>query len=123
MAIGFRKNAPPRNIYDRNWSAGTRIAFDENTAADHTVLAAQGAGIKIRVLAFSLIVAAANDLTWKSNTTAISGVFPHPAPILWEPLLPIQQYETEPNEALNLTLGGAVRVAGDIWVELVDVGA
>ena len=108
---------PNRSIAAEPWQRlGTRVAFDQNTAADHTVVAAS-AGTRHRILAWRLTLAAAVNLTWKSDTTAISGVYVFGSGGVDEPLLPFQGYETAAGEALKLTLSGAVRVSGDIWYE------
>lgn len=108
---------PNRSIAAEPWQRlGTRVAFDQNTAADHTVVAAS-AGKRHRILAWRLTLAAAVNLTWKSDTTAISGVYVFGSGGVDEGVMPFQGYETAEGEALKLTLSGAVRVSGDIWYE------
>lgn len=113
--MSTKNSAPPVAGYVR---LGTRAPFDESTAANHEVVAAVS-GKKIRLLAWSLWVAGAVDLTWKSATTAKSQTYPVSGAGLWEPLLPFHTLETAAGEALNLTLGGAVAVKGDVWYEVV----
>jgi len=75
------------------------------------------AGTTYRILAWRLTIASAVNLTWKSGSTAISGVYVFGSGGVDEGLMPFQAYETAAGEALNLTLSGAVRVSGDIWYE------
>lgn len=114
---------PNRSAPTDSWQRlGTRVAFDQSTAADHTVVAAS-AGKIIRVLGWKLTIAAAVNLTWKTSLPAplpngnISGVYVFGSGGVDEPILPFQCYETESGEALILSLSGAVRVSGDIWYE------
>ena len=106
------------------WEAvGTRVEFNQSTIADHSVVAAPAAGLKIRILHWSLVLVAANTLTWLTNTSptavAISSAFPFASGGLWECKQPWQQYECAAAEALKLRLGVAAQVQGDIWYEIV----
>ncbi len=107
--------APPTFPHER---IGIKVNFSESTADDFTVKAAV-AGSRIRVLGWTLSITAAQSLTWKSGTTAISQAFPFGGAGFWEPLKPFQMYETAVGEALVLTLGSAVQVTGEIWYEVV----
>ncbi len=98
---------------------GTRVAFNQSTAGTFEAVAAQGEGVKIRIVHWVLCLGAANTLTWKSATTAISSAYPLPTSGVWECSPPYQQFETAANEALNLTLGSAQAVQGDIWYEVI----
>ena len=114
---------PNRSAPTDSWQRlGTRVAFDQSTAADHTIVAGV-AGKTIRVLGWKLTIAAAVNITWKTSLPApfgsgsISGVYVFGSGGIDEPVLPFQCYETSEGEALILTLSGAVRVSGDVWYE------
>ena len=119
--MGSKNRSSPSPPWFRG---GIRVAFDENTGANHSVVAAPGAGFKLRLLGWQLGLGAGNTLTWKSGTTAISGPITFAAAGPYEPIagMPwLQFYETAENEALVLTLGSAQQVSGDIWYEKVAV--
>ena len=91
---------PNKSIAAAPWQRlGTRVAFDQNTAADHTVVVAS-AGNRHRILAYRLTV------VYVLGSGGID-----------EGVMPFQGYETAAGEALKLTLSGAVRVSGDVWYE------
>lgn len=88
-----------------------------NTAASQQIVAAQGAGNKIKVVSLFLVAAGAVVVTFQSAAGALSGPmsmvagtpFALDAGDEFGHLL-----ETNPNEALNILLGGAVQVSG--WI-------
>jgi len=99
--------------------AVNRAFIDTSASGDTPVVGAQGGAIRIRVLAASLVVAAAVSARFRSATTSISalkalaanGGFVYPYnPHGW--------FQTAANEALNLNLGGAIAAGGDvIWCQ------
>jgi|AGTN01.1.fsa_nt_gi hypothetical protein len=93
-----------------------RIPFGQSTAADHAVLAGI-TGKRIRLVAAFLKCEGSVSLTFKSGSTAISGVMPwadDDAFVL--PECEAGWHETGVGEALNLTLSAAVAVNGTIVV-------
>lgn len=82
-------------------------------AGDQTLVAAQGAGIKIRVLGFMLAPAAAAVVTFQSATggTALTGAMNIAAPI-WIEGAPLGLFETLANQLLNLHQTGVVQLSG-----------
>jgi hypothetical protein len=87
-----------------------------NTAlGDTTLVAAQGAGVTVRVLGFLLVAAAAAVVTFQSGTggTALTGAMtlatgiPIPADIE-----PFGQFEAAANTLLNLHQIGVVQLSG-----------
>lgn len=88
---------------------------DASSAGDNLVIPAQGVGMKIRVVYVIVIAAIANTITFKSGSTAISsakGVAAQGGFIL--PRDENGWYETEPNEALNVSLAAAGAVGIDV---------
>lgn len=96
--------------------SGIRRGFANPTAiADNLVIPAQGAGMKIRVVYVIAVAAAANTVTFKSDSTAISSgkaIAASGGFVLgrdengW--------YETAADEALNVALTAATAVGIDI---------
>lgn len=88
----------------------------ENTAADNAIVAAAGAGLKIKVVSYVLVASAAVSVTWKSATTALTGAMALAAnggiSAVGQPSAHL--FQTADNEALNLTNSGAVQVSGHI---------
>lgn len=85
-----------------------------NTAAgDTTLVAAQGAGIKIRVLGFMVAPAAAAVVSFFSGTggTALTGPMNINAPI-WIETAAFGTFETAANALLNLHQTGVVQLSG-----------
>lgn len=89
-------------------------------AATATLVAAQTAGVKIRVVSLFLVSTAANALTFKSgaNGTALTGAMALPANgTLALPFNPQGWFETTAAALLELSLSGATQVSGAIqWV-------
>jgi len=90
----------------------TTVLKSPNLASDQELVAAQGAGVKIRVV--SMIVncsGGANTMTFKSGTTAITPTFSFSAN--GGMVLERQRegwFETSANQALNVNLGSATTV-------------
>lgn len=85
-----------------------------NTAAgDTTLVAAQGAGVKIRVIGFALVPAAAAVVNFFSATggTALTGAMSLTAP-LWIESASFGIFETVANQLLNLHQTGVVQLSG-----------
>lgn len=89
-------------------------------AATATLVAAQAAGVKIRVVSLQLVSTAANGLTFKSGAggTGITGAMALPANgSLVLPFNPAGWFETAAATLLELALSGATQVSGSIqWV-------
>lgn len=89
-------------------------------AATGTLVAAQAAGVKIRVVSLFLVNTAAQTLTFKSGAggTALSGAMALPATgILVLPFNPRGWFETDAAALLELAQSGATQVSGSLqWV-------
>ena len=96
-----------------------RAVIDESTAAENQIVA--GVANKIlRVLEFDLVTNAANVVTWRSNSTDITG----PMPLGTNGRVGAEfaeegHFETAAGEALNLNAGTATAHGG--WVVYVEV--
>jgi hypothetical protein len=91
-----------------------------NQAATATLVAAQGAGVKIRVVGLFLLNTAAQSLTFKSGAggTALTGAMALGAtsPLIL-PFNPTGYFETAANAVLELAQSGATQVSGTLqWV-------
>ena len=103
-------------------SAILRAAISAASSGDNTLLAAQGAGNKIRVHSAYLIAAGAVTVRFESGAggTALSGVMSLAANAGF--VLPHNEagwFETAANALLNLELGGAVQVSGGLTYSVV----
>ena len=88
---------------------------------DITLVAAQAAGIKIRVIGFAIVPAASAVLTFQSGTggTALTGAMTLTAP-LWIEGAPFGIFETAAATLLNLHQTGVVQISGWlVWVTAV----
>lgn len=89
-------------------------------AATGTLVAAQAAGVKIRVVGLFLVNTAAQTLTFKSGAagTALTGAMALPATgVLVLPFNPQGWFETTAAALLELSQSGATQVSGAIqWV-------
>lgn len=100
-----------------------RAFVNASSSGDNELVAAQGTGIKIRIISMIAIAGnAANTMTLRSNTTAISAGFPLAAnggfaanenSYGW--------FSTAANEALNVNLSGATLVAVSITYVLTTI--
>jgi hypothetical protein len=91
-----------------------KAVYTSSTSGDNTAIAAV-AGARFRVLGVSVNAVAANLITFKSNTTAISGVMPLAAGV--QMLMPYTEhgwFETAVGEALTLNQSVASAVGGQI---------
>lgn len=88
------------------------LVANPTAAATAELVAAAGVGVKIEVVSLKVVSTAANTVTFKSATTAIG-----PADDLAANggyVLPFNDFawmRTAANEALNVTLSGATKVA------------
>lgn len=91
-----------------------------NQAATATLLAAQGAGVKIRVVSLFLVNTSAQTITPKSGAggTALSGAMALAAnQSLVLPFNSLGWFETAANALLELSQSGATQVSGAVqWV-------
>lgn len=76
-----------------------------NVSSGTTAVVAAVTGKKLRVLEYGYTVGGAGAVTWKSATTALTGVMPHNAAGegIERPFNPAGYFETVAGEALNLT--------------------
>lgn len=92
-----------------------------SVSGDTVVVPAQGAGVKIKVLAAIVTVdkAAGNDIVLKSGTTDISASFSvNRASSLILPISDVGWFVTMDNQALNINLASANKVGCHvIWVQ------
>lgn len=97
----------------------TRYFGSPAAAGDNALVAARGAGIRIRVLAAYKVTTAANVVKFRSGVTDISPGLPLAANggvVL--PFNPSGWFQTAPNEALNLNNSAATPVGTYVeWVE------
>jgi hypothetical protein len=82
-------------------------------SGDITLVAAQGVGVKIRVLGFAIAPAASAVVTFQSGTggTALTGAMTLAAP-LWIETADFGVFETAANALLNLHQTGVVQISG-----------
>jgi|SRR5437867_7955666 len=86
-----------------------------SAVGDTTLVAAQGVGVKIRVLGFMLVAAAAAVVTFQSGTggTALTGPMTLATGVAIDAdVAPFGQFETATNTLLNLHQTGAVQLSG-----------
>ena len=81
-----------------------------SAVGDTTLVAAQGAGVKIRVLAFTVVAAAAAVVTFQSGTggTGLTG----PMTLVDTEGEPFGVFETAANTLLNLHQTGTIQLSG-----------
>ena len=93
-------------------------AFANATGSGNTqVVAAQGAGVKIRVLSVFAVATTAVTIKFQSATTDISAGFPVGATSGFAVVNQHGIFQTAANEALNINLGGAVATGVQVtWV-------
>jgi hypothetical protein len=94
----------------------TFAAISAAASGQNTLVAAAGAGLKIRVLGYVLVADAAVTAQWRSGaTTALSGAmaFANNGG-LSAPEATFGHFETAANEALTMNLGAAVGVRGHL---------
>jgi len=83
------------------------------------VVAAQGAGVRIRVLSFFIVTTAANSVKFQSATTDISPTCPFAANGgIAQAGNPHGEFQTAVNEALNVNLSVATATGINVvWVQ------
>src|SRR5258705_13833944 len=87
-------------------------------AGDTTLGAAQGVGVKIRVIGFAIVPAASAVVSFFSATggTALTGAMTLTVPI-WIEGAPFGVFETIANQLLNLHQSGTTQLSGWlVWV-------
>lgn len=89
--------------------------IDAAASGDNTLVAVSASTLKIKVLAYTLVTAAAVDVAFRSDTTAISGL------MSFDANSGVSAYcgsigctTTAAGEDLNLNLSGAVQVSGTL---------
>lgn len=94
-----------------------RAFADPASIGDNAIVAAQGAGVKIRVLGYTLASAGATNARFRSATNSISSLKTLAANTqVSAPFTEHGWFQTNPNEALNLNLSAAIAVGVDvIW--------
>ena len=99
------------------------VVVDAASIGDNTLLAAQGAGKKIRVLAGSLtMTGTAVTIRFESGAsgTALTGqMTPAQGQTIQLAYCPCGHFETAANELLNLELGGAQSVDGWLVIQVI----
>ena len=103
------------------WSSAQikQAKIDETAAAENEIIAGI-AGKILRVLAFTLVTNAASTVTWRSNSTDITG--PMPLGVngrVGAEFAEEGHFETAAGEALRLNAGTATAHGG--WVVYVEV--
>lgn len=90
-----------------------QFAAISGATGDITLVAAQAAGIKIRVLGFMLAPATSAVVTFQSGTggTALTGAMTIAAPI-WIDGTPLGVFETAAATLLNLHQAGTIQLSG-----------
>lgn len=92
-----------------------RAAISAASSGDNTLVAAQGASAKIRVLSYTLVAASSVDVRFEDGAggTALSGVMTLDKGITVA-YSPHGHFEGSANTLLNLELGAAVQVSGHL---------
>lgn len=109
--------------FDRYGTTLAKSAAVTGPVATTEIVAAPGAGMKIRVLGWVLTSAGAATVAWKSAATAKTGVMTGAAgAAMSAPFNPVGWFDCAENEALNLTAGTAA-VAGVLSYAIVKIGA
>ncbi len=94
-----------------------RVAISESASGDHEVVAAPTDGRHVRILGYFLSAADAVSVTWKSDSTELTGAMsmiagrPHVLRAS-NALDPLPLLECAHGEALVLTLSDGVQVSG-----------
>lgn len=107
------------HVIDENGATQTvQRAFANATGSGNTqVVAAQGAGVRIRVLSVFVVATTAVTIKFQSATTDISAGFPVGATSGFAVVNNHGIFQTAANEALNINLGGAVATGVQVtWV-------
>ena len=84
-----------------------------SAVANATLVAAQGANVKIRVLGFLLVAAAAAVAKFQSGGVDITGPMSLATGVgIWIDYAPLGVFETAANALLNLNQTGTVQLSG-----------
>jgi hypothetical protein len=98
-----------------------RAAVSTTDTAENTVIAAAGAGKKIRILSMYLVSAGTVVVTLKSASTALSGAIPMVAnQDLTLNHNPFGWHETAANEAFVISKGADVDVVGGVVYQVTE---
>ncbi len=107
-------------MLDSQMSLGPIVKLKVDTAATADVIAAQGAGKKIRILAATLVAANTVTLTVKNGSTAVTGAISMAVAIPLElPYNPHGHFIESANEAFNFTLSSGVQLSGTLTYQVV----
>ena len=113
--------APPKGTYDVNLTTHHDILFapiNASSSGDNTLVAADTVGRRIKVLSYVFIAGGTVNVTFKSDSTALTGTMPMVvnAGIACPPSSPAQgpYMATAANEALILNLSDAIAVTGHL---------
>src|SRR5690348_17006917 len=93
----------------------SQFAVINSAVADTTLVAAQGAGVTIRVLGFTVVAAGATVITFQSGTagTALTGAMTTATGIyIGSDVSPFGLFETAANTLLNLHQTGVIQLSG-----------
>lgn len=98
-----------------------RVVVNVSSASSNVIVAAQGAGKKIRVLYFFLVTAGATNVTWEdSDGTDLVGLLPLAANGgISGTYCPYGIFETSANKGLNLLLGSANQTGGIVHYQVI----
>lgn len=102
------------------------LVIDHASSGDNTLVAAQGAGKKIRVLSYVLVSAGTVTARFESGAggTALTGQMTTAVnSVISSGFNPYGHFETAANALLNLELSGAVSVDGHLTYVVVDAPA
>lgn len=122
-AEAFSDSAYPSGVLDETGTIRPvqRKLVNASGSGASLAIAAQGAGIRIRVLALVCQTTAATTVKFQSATTDISGSFALPGgvPPITMPFAAAGWFETNPNEALNVNMSTASVSIGCqvIWIQ------
>ena len=92
---------------------GKRYTFDTATSGD-TVVAALGAGVTAEISKLNFETAAAVNVTFSSTSGSVTRTFKAAAAAGYDLEGPWRAPAA--NEAITITLSGAVQVSGEMWV-------
>lgn len=94
------------------------LPIEQNTSGDHELVAA-AAGYPIVVLAYTLVVAGAVNVSFADGNGDLTGAMPFAANGgISAPFNPAGHFATQPGEALILSLDDDVEVGGHITVQI-----
>lgn len=99
------------------------VAVDATATGNNEIVAAPGAGAKIRVLAYVLNIKLALEVQWRSGATTVLGGFrvPLAGDTVVAPRDVLGWIECAENEALNLNLVATQVVTGHIRYQVMPI--